>query len=90
MGAQDVNRLPQYIKAFDVCINPQLLNETTKGNYPRKVDEYLAMGKPIIATKTKAMEMFKDYVYLGATKEEYISLTERALAENSDDLIKKE
>jgi hypothetical protein len=32
------------------------LNETT-GNYPRKVDEY--MGKPIIATKTKAMEMFK-------------------------------
>jgi glycosyltransferase involved in cell wall biosynthesis len=89
LGAQDVNRLPQYIKAFDVCINPQLLNETTKGNYPRKVDEYLAMGKPIIATKTKAMEMFKDYVYLGATKEEYISLTERALAENSDDLIKK-
>jgi hypothetical protein len=27
LGAQDVNRLPEYIKA-DVCINPQLLNET--------------------------------------------------------------
>jgi glycosyltransferase involved in cell wall biosynthesis len=57
-GAQDVNRLPEYIKA-DVCINPQLLNETTKGNYPRKIDEYLAMGKPVVATKTIAMDILK-------------------------------
>jgi glycosyltransferase involved in cell wall biosynthesis len=61
----------------------------TIGNYPRKIDEYLAMGKPIIATQTKGMEMFKEYVYLGATKEDYISLTEKALAENSDELIAK-
>jgi glycosyltransferase involved in cell wall biosynthesis len=58
LGAQDVNRLPEYIKA-DVCINPQLLNETTKGNYPRKIDEYLAMGKPVVATKTIAMDILK-------------------------------
>jgi glycosyltransferase involved in cell wall biosynthesis len=59
LGAQDVNRLPEYIKASDVCINPQLLNETTKGNYPRKIDEYLAMGKPVVATKTIAMDILK-------------------------------
>jgi glycosyltransferase involved in cell wall biosynthesis len=69
LGAQDVNRLPEYIKAFDVCINPQLLNETTKRNYPRKIDEYLAMGKPVVATKTIAMGYFKDWVYLAETKE---------------------
>jgi hypothetical protein len=34
------------------------LNETTKGNYPRKIDEYLAMGKPV-ATKTIAMDILK-------------------------------
>jgi galactokinase len=49
----------------------------------------LAMGKPTIATKTKAMEMFKEHVYLGATKEDYISLTEKALEENSKELSEK-
>jgi glycosyltransferase involved in cell wall biosynthesis len=83
LGAQDVNRLPEYIKAFDVCINPQLLNETTKGNYPRKIDEYLAMGKPVVATTTIAMAYFKDWVYLAETKEDYLKLIEKAITENS-------
>jgi teichuronic acid biosynthesis glycosyltransferase TuaH len=51
----------------------------TIGNYPRKIDGYISMGKPIITTKIKAMEMFKEHVYLDSTKEEYISLTERTL-----------
>jgi glycosyltransferase involved in cell wall biosynthesis len=83
LGPQDVNRLPEYIKAFDVCINPQLLNETTKGNYPRKIDEYLAMGKPVVATKTIAMGYFKDWVYLAETKKDYLSLIDQALKENT-------
>jgi len=89
LGSKDGSELPAYVKGFDVAMNPQLINDLTIGNYPRKIDEYLAMGKPIIATKTKGMEMFKDCVYLGSTKEEYISLIERALAENSEDLIAK-
>jgi len=89
LGSKDGSQLPAYVKGFDVAMNPQLINDLTIGNYPRKIDEYLAMGKPIIATTTKAMEMFKDCVYLASTKEEYITLTEKALAENSDDLIDK-
>jgi teichuronic acid biosynthesis glycosyltransferase TuaH len=89
LGSKDGSELPAYVKGFDVAMNPQLTNDLTIGNYPRKIDEYLAMGKPIIATETKGMEMFKDCVYLGATKEDYISLTEKALAENSEELIAK-
>ena len=70
-------------------MNPQLINNLTIGNYPRKIDEYLAMGKPIIATKTRAMEMFKDCVYLASTKQEYISLIEKALVENSKEPAEK-
>jgi teichuronic acid biosynthesis glycosyltransferase TuaH len=89
LGKKDGSELPNYVKGFDIAINPQLSNNLTIGNYPRKIDEYLAMGKPIIATKTKAMEMFKEYVYLGASKEEYITLIEKALAENSPELENK-
>lgn len=82
LGAKDPALLPAYIKAFDVCINPQVLNELTIGNYPRKIDEYLAMGKPVVATKTKAMKVFENYTYTATTKEEYPSLIKLALAED--------
>jgi teichuronic acid biosynthesis glycosyltransferase TuaH len=84
LGQKAVTDLPGYINAFDICINPQLVNEITIGNYPRKIDEYLALGKPVIATHTKTMEAFKEYVYLAENKEDYISLIATALAENTD------
>lgn len=86
LGSKDATELPAYVKGFDVAMNPQVVNDWTIGNYPRKIDEYLAMGKPTLATRTKAMEMFQDHVYLGSTKEEYIKLAEKALADNSEQL----
>jgi len=89
LGAKDGSQLPAYINSFDVCINPQLVNEVTIGNYPRKIDEYLAMGKPTVATQTRAMEIFADYAYLGETKEDYINLIQKALDENTTELQNK-
>lgn len=83
MGSRNMNELPAYIKGFDIAMNPQTLNIFTIGNYPRKIDEYLAMGKPTLATKTKAMEYFADSTYLANNYEEYIILIEKALEEDS-------
>jgi glycosyltransferase involved in cell wall biosynthesis len=77
--------VPQYMNALDVCLNPQLVNEITIGNYPRKVDEYLALGKPVIATTTQTMELFKDHVYLCSSLEEYKIAVEKALTENTEE-----
>jgi len=85
-GQKQVNELPNYINAFDICINPQLVNEITVGNYPRKIDEYLALGKPVVATLTKTMESFSDFVYLAATADDYITLIKKAFDENNDAL----
>jgi glycosyltransferase involved in cell wall biosynthesis len=86
IGQVPESHLPAYIKGFDVCLNPQLLNEITIGNYPRKIDEYLAMGKPVVATLTEAMETFKDFVYLASYKAAYVKLIEKALKDNSVEL----
>ncbi|MDP3462270.1 MAG: glycosyltransferase [Bacteroidales bacterium] len=85
LGSKKMEELPAYLYPFDVALNPQKLNEVTIGNYPRKIDEYLAMGKPTVATATKAMEVFKDYTYLAETKEDYLRLVEKALAENTSE-----
>lgn len=83
LGAKPIDQLPAFINVFDVCINPQQINFITNGNYPLKIDEYLAMGKPIVATKTKAMELFKDYVSLADLPEDYPKLIEHLLANSA-------
>ncbi|MDQ6844901.1 MAG: glycosyltransferase [Bacteroidota bacterium] len=89
LGAKKPSQLPAYVHGFDVCINPQVLNQMTIGNYPRKIDEYLAAGKPVVATDTRAMSFFADYVYLCDTPESYINNIERALSEKVDSYLKE-
>jgi teichuronic acid biosynthesis glycosyltransferase TuaH len=72
LGSKTPEQTADYIRHFTVCINPQLVNLLTIGNYPRKIDEYLAAGKPVVATDTRAMDMFRDYTRLCNTKEEYV------------------
>ncbi|MBS1975579.1 MAG: glycosyltransferase [Bacteroidetes bacterium] len=80
LGGKSPAEVPNYIFQFDVCINPQLTNQLTIGNYPRKIDEYLAMGKPVVATATDGMMMFKKHVYLCSDKEDYIKMIHQVFA----------
>lgn len=86
LGKKPISSLPSYIQHFDVCINPQAINPITIGNYPLKIDEYLSMGKPVVATKTDAMKVFGDYVYLAERPDQYPGLITKALISDDDNL----
>jgi glycosyltransferase involved in cell wall biosynthesis len=81
LGARKPEHTPAYICQFTVCMNPQLVNPLTIGNYPRKIDEYLAAGKPVVATATKAMEMFREYVLLCNSKDDYVTNIRKLIKE---------
>ncbi|MCH5720427.1 glycosyltransferase [Niabella hibiscisoli] len=83
-GSKPPEELPAYISAFDVCINPQVVNDLTIGNYPRKIDEYLAMGKPVLATRTQTMELFSEFVFLADSLADYQSLLQKALVPQTE------
>ncbi|RHJ87760.1 glycosyltransferase [Parabacteroides sp. AM08-6] len=89
LGEKRQEEIPAYVAHFDICMNPQLINQITIGNYPRKIDEYLALGKPVIATKTKAMSMFDKYVWNCTGVDEYIQAIQEALQTNSQEEIQK-
>jgi teichuronic acid biosynthesis glycosyltransferase TuaH len=86
LGNKRPEELPAYVNCFDVAINPQIINELTQANYPRKVDEYLAMGKPVVATRQETMSVFNGYAYLASDKEEYVALIQKAFLEDSTEL----
>src|SRR5690606_25363129 len=68
------------LQGFDVCINPQLVNSITMDNYPLKIDEYLAMGKPVVAVRTQLMEqVFVPYVRLANNSSDFIRQIEESL-----------
>ena len=50
LGQKPYAELPQYAKAFDVCLMPFALNEATEYINPTKTLEYMAAGKPIVST----------------------------------------
>ena len=50
LGARTHDELPRYIGAFDVGIVPYVLSDYTANVYPTKLNEYLAMGIPVVAT----------------------------------------
>jgi len=91
LGSKQPAELPAYTHSFDVCINPQLLNQMTIGNYPRKVDEYLAAGKPVVATKTETMGIFGEAVYLCDTYQEYLVQIQKAMqqAKNTEKIAER-
>ncbi|MCX6306812.1 MAG: glycosyltransferase [Bacteroidetes bacterium] len=89
LGNKNGNELPAYLNCFNIAINPQIISPVTIGNYPRKIDEYLAMGKPTVATKTEAMSVFADYTYLAENKAEYVEFIEKALREDNSQMQEK-
>ena len=90
-GQKKVDELPAYIAAYDVCINPQMVNEITDGNYPLKIDEYLAMGKPTVATSTHTMRnIFAGHTHLAINPEEWLAAIDRAVTEADDKELAKQ
>lgn len=52
---QPYDDVPKYLAAVDICLLPAYNNEIMKYIVPIKIYEYMAMGKPTIATKLYGM-----------------------------------
>ena len=50
--------VPKYVKSFDVGIVPYLLTDYTANVYPTKLNEYLVMGIPVVATDLPEIRRF--------------------------------
>jgi len=89
LGEVDYKDLPLYLYHFDVCLIPFRVNELTKSTNPVKLYEYLSAGKPVVSTRLPELEIYKDYIYLADTKEEFLIRIEEALREDDETIKRK-
>lgn len=82
LGERPYADLPRYVKAFDACIIPFRQNDSTRGTLPMKFFEYLAAGKPVIATDLPALAEFRDYFYPACDAREFAAALDAARAED--------
>lgn len=87
LGMKTLSELPGYLKAMDVCLMPYRLNDATRSIYPLKLHEYLATGKPVVATAIPAVESFRNLIYVAENENQFVELVARALKEKDPDLI---
>lgn len=80
LGPASLAQLPEFLKPMAVCTVPFLLNEHTRTMNPLKVLEYLAAGKPVVATPLPALRSYGRHVALARRPDEFCAAVEQALA----------
>jgi len=58
LGARTHDQIPAYINSFDVALIPYVVNEFTDSVYSCKLNEYLAMGVPVVSTDMREVRVF--------------------------------
>jgi glycosyltransferase involved in cell wall biosynthesis len=76
-------QIPRYMRAFDVCITPHRISPFVQSLQPIKLWEYLASGKPIVATPVSGFRDFPNLVRLADTADEFAAQLAAAVAEGS-------
>ncbi|MBM3862119.1 MAG: glycosyltransferase family 1 protein [Verrucomicrobia bacterium] len=83
LGPKPYAALPSYLRQMCVGLVPFELCPIALAADPIKVYEYLAAGKPVVATAIPRLEVFGDAVRIARNVEEFVTQIQRALAEDS-------
>jgi glycosyltransferase involved in cell wall biosynthesis len=90
-GHRPHSELINFIRSFDVCIVPYLNNPETATVVPVKINEYLAAGKPVVATELPSICDFNDLhgvlAISEAQPERFLRAIENSLAAGTDQSI---
>ena len=80
LGEKPVNELPAYTQHLDVCTMCYVINDYTKFIYPLKLHEYLAAGRPVVATPMRSLQQFAAVIELATTEDEWSHALEQSLS----------
>lgn len=85
LGRKEYEAVPNYLDRFDVAMIPYRGSANRETRNPLKLYEYLAAGKPVVATEIREAERFADVVSTTAP-ENFARALSRAVETDSDEL----
>lgn len=88
LGRKDYASIPSYIKAWDVCINPYVLDKTAENCSPLKLYEYLATGKPVVSVDMPEARKFNGLIEIGTTYQDFLEKIQQILNQFPEEFTK--
>jgi glycosyltransferase involved in cell wall biosynthesis len=85
LGEKAYAELPRYVAAFDVGVIPYVSTAYTRACFPLKLYEYLAAGKPVVASGVPELSGMEPDVLVVDGAEAFTGAIESALARDSED-----
>jgi glycosyltransferase involved in cell wall biosynthesis len=79
VGAVAYERVPEALAAFDVAMLPYVRNELTRSINPLKLREYLASGKPVVATSLPEVARFSPEIHVADDVHTFVAAVEQCL-----------
>lgn len=79
LGRRSYESLPNYVKAFNLCIIPFRVSKLTDAINPTKFYEYMAAGKMVISTPLPELTPFSGLVYIAESRIEFLKYIDKAL-----------
>ncbi len=83
LGARPIEELGNYLQAFDVGLIPFVENDLTAGIYPLKINEYLALGLPVVSTHFADLSDFAGICAIANDHAHFIQKINIALQDNN-------
>ncbi len=84
LGPKPYSELPRYVAAFDVGLIPYLSNAYTRSCFPLKTYEYLAAGKPVVASGLPELAGMEPDVVLAEGSTAFVRAVQEAAATNGE------
>jgi glycosyltransferase involved in cell wall biosynthesis len=84
LGARPYSELPRYVAAFDVGLIPYVSNAYTRSCFPLKLYEYLAAGKPVVATGVPELAQMEPDVVLVDEAKNFVAEVRKALDRDTE------
>lgn len=83
IGNLSYSELPALLKGLDVCLLPYVEDERAYFRSPLKLYEYLAAGRPVVATRHPEAAEQADWVFLSDSPQAFLEDLERARCDDS-------
>lgn len=87
--AVHASEVPALVAKFDVGIIPYVLSEINKNIYPLKINEYLAVGIPVVMTEFAILKEFEDIANVIQSKEEFVAQIKSQIENDNEELIRR-
>ena len=89
LGQINYKQLPSFAVHFDLGLMPYVLDDEIKKSAPLKLNEYLALGIPVVSVKVDDVKRYQDLIQIAESEDDFVAKIDLALKNDNSKMKRK-